>query len=143
MAGRHDARRPGFQNARRVAEDRYGIGYCGLSDVDAGVRILPLGESDDGPFYAPTYENVASAAYPLSRLLYFATNKPPGEPLDPVLAELLRFILSRQGQQVVLEHAVYLPLRSEQAADARADMNGATPSSRFFLSVPYNLGSAR
>jgi phosphate transport system substrate-binding protein len=132
-----------FQNARRVAEDRYGIGYCGVSDVDAGVRILPLSESANGPFYAPTYENVASAAYPLSRLLYFATNKPPGKPLTPVLGELLRFILSRQGQQVVLKHAVYLPLRSEQMTDARAAMNGGTRASRFFLAVPYNLASPR
>lgn len=131
-----------FLNPRRVAEDRYGIGYCGLSDVDAAVRILALGESDGGPFHAPTYENVARASYPLSRLLYFAANKASGKPLDPILEEFLRFILSKHGQEVVLEHAVYLPLRSEQANDARAAMTGARVNSRFFLTVPYNLGSS-
>jgi phosphate transport system substrate-binding protein len=130
-----------FQNARRVAADRYGIGYCGLSDVDAGVRILPLGETDKGPFYPPSYENVARAVYPLSRLLYLAANKPPGKPLRPELAELLRFILSREGQQVVLSHGVYLPLRSEQLAEAHGVMSGERRDSRFFLTIPYNLAS--
>ena len=69
---------------------------------------------------APTYENVALAAYPLSRLTFFNVNKAPGKPLDPALEEFLRFILSREGQQVVLDHASYIPLRANQAQAARA-----------------------
>ena len=72
------------------------------------------------PFEAPTYEGVAAATYPLSRLVFFNTNKAPGKPLDPALEEFLRFILSREGQQIVLDHARYLPLRSFQAQDSRA-----------------------
>jgi len=109
-----------FPIARRVAEDRYGIGYSGLAYIDAGVKMLPLSESAAGPFHAPTYESVARGTYPLSRLVFFNTNKKPGQRLDPALQEFLRFILSREGQQVVLDHAIYLPLREAQVESSRA-----------------------
>jgi len=66
-------------------------------------------------FYAPTYENVALAKYPLSRLIYANLNAAPGKPRPPALKEFLTFIVSKQGQQVVLSQAVYLPLRGWQS----------------------------
>lgn len=113
-----------FPIAQHVAEDRYGIGYSGMAYLDAGVKVLPLGENANGPFYAPTYENVARATYPLSRLVFFNTNKAPGKPLNPALEEFLRYILSREGQQMILKQALYIPLRAEQADRARALLTG-------------------
>jgi phosphate transport system substrate-binding protein len=109
-----------FPIAARVAEDRNAIGYTGLAYVDAGVRVLALAPEQGGPAYAPSYESVARADYPLSRLIYFNTNAAPDRPLDPAIAELLRFILSREGQQIVLQHRIFLPLRESQAAASRA-----------------------
>jgi len=114
-----------FPIAHHIAEDRFGIGYSGLAYLDAGVKVLPLGESENGPFYAPTYENVAKASYPLSRLIFFNTNKTPGKPLNPAIEEFLRYILSRDGQQMILKQALYMPLRSEQANRARDLLIGA------------------
>jgi phosphate transport system substrate-binding protein len=108
-----------FPVAKKVSADAYGIGYSGLAYIDAGVKVLPVIEKADGPALAATYENVALATYPLSRLTFFNTNKAPGKPLDPALDEFLRFILSREGQQVVLEHASYIPLRENQARNSR------------------------
>ena len=102
-----------FALAGRVAQDRYGIGYSGLAYLDAGVKVLALDSC------APTYENVSTAAYPLSRLVYLNTNKAPGKPLDPALDEFLRFILSKDGQQLVLKQAIFLPLRANQASQSR------------------------
>jgi phosphate transport system substrate-binding protein len=102
-----------------VSGDRYGIGYSGIAYIDAGVKVIPVIEKAGGIPQAPTYENVALATYPLSRLMYFNTNKAPGKPLDPALDEFLRFVLSREGQQVVLEHASYIPLRANQAQSSR------------------------
>jgi hypothetical protein len=34
--------------------------------------------------------------------------------------ELIRFVLSHEGQQVVLDHARYLPRRAQQVQDARS-----------------------
>jgi len=104
-----------FPMAQLVAMDKYGIGYSGLAYIDAGVRMLPLGTNSEGPFVAPSYENVAMASYPLSRLVYFNVNKAPGKPLAPALEEFIRFVLSKDGQQAVLDQAVYLPLRAGQS----------------------------
>ena len=109
-----------FPMAKHVADERYGIGFSGLAYIDHGVKVLPLvANAGDAP-QAPTYENVALATYPLSRLIYFNVNKAPGKPLNPALDEFLRFILSREGQQVVLDHAIYIPLRGNQVQSSRA-----------------------
>ena len=109
-----------FPMAKNVAGDRYAIGYSGMAYLDQGVRVLPLVANPGDPPQAPTYENVALATYPLSRLTFFNTNKRPGKPLPPAIDEFLRFVLSREGQQVVLDHAIYLPLRAQQVQDSRA-----------------------
>lgn len=109
-----------FPVASRVAGDRYGLGYSGMAYIDAPVRMLQVGETAEGPFHAPTYEDVARAEYPLSRLIFFNTNRAPDRPLPPALDEFLRFILSREGQQAVRDHAIYLPLRGFQVQRSRA-----------------------
>ena len=109
-----------FPMAKNVAADRYGIGYSGIAYIDAGVRMLPLVANAGDQPQAATYENVALATYPLSRLTFFNANKAPGKPLNPALEEFLRFVLSREGQQVVLDHARYIPLRAAQVQSARA-----------------------
>ena len=111
-----------FPIAGRVAADRYGIGYTGIAYVDAGVKMLPLARDDDGPYFAPTYENVARATYPLSRLIYFNVNREPRKPFPPALEEFLRFILSREGQQIVLDQGIFLPLRTGQAEASRSTL---------------------
>lgn len=104
-----------FPVAARVAEDAHAIGYTGMAYLDASVRVLPIRLEPGGPLVAPSYENVATALYPLSRLIYFNLNRPPGEKLPDAIRELLRFILSREGQAIVREHGVFLPLREQQA----------------------------
>ena len=109
-----------FPLAQNVAKDRYALGYSGLAYLDAPVKVLPLASDAAVPATAPTYDNVASGRYPLSRLIYFNFNRAPGQPIDPVLLEFLRFVLSREGQQVVLEHGIFLPLRADQVMRSRA-----------------------
>jgi len=109
-----------FPMAKDIAGDKYAIGYSGLAYVDAPVKLIAVVDKPGGKPQAPSYENVARATYPLSRLTFFNTNKAPGKPLSPILAEFLRFVLSQEGQQVVLDHASYIPLRAEQAQSSRA-----------------------
>jgi phosphate transport system substrate-binding protein len=110
-----------FPIARRVAADPDGIGYAGLAFVDAPVKILSIGSAGDA--VAPSYTLVASARYPLSRLVYVNVDQKPGAFVSPAMQEFLRFVLSRQGQQVVLDQGVFLPLRGFQAAAARATID--------------------
>lgn len=104
-----------FPIAGEVAKDPYALGYTGMTYLDAPVKVIALQAAPNGPAIAPTYEGVAGATYPLSRLTYFNVNKKPGEPLDPAIAEFLRFILSRQGQEIVRDQGIYMPLRAFQA----------------------------
>jgi len=109
-----------FPIAGSVAKDRYALGYTGLAYLNAPVKVIALQKEAGSPAVPATYEAVAGASYPLSRLTYFNINKKPGQRLDPAAEEFLRFILSRQGQAVVLEQGTYMPLRSGQVAEARA-----------------------
>lgn len=102
-----------FNLARRVAADPYALAYTGLSAVDSEVKIVPVG-MDGAQELSPSYENVASATYPLSRVTYFNTNARSGAALDPALREFLRFVLSREGQEVVRREGIFLPLRANQ-----------------------------
>jgi phosphate transport system substrate-binding protein len=113
-----------FRIAADVANDPYAIGYTGMAYVDQPVKIVSLSDHNAAPVYAPSYENVAAASYPLSRITYLNMNKRPDAPLDPVLEELTRFILSRQGQQIVLNQGVFLPLRGKAAAASGAALDG-------------------
>ena len=92
-----------------VAEDRYGIGYSGIGYITSGVRAVPLARKPGSPFYAPTMKNVMAGKYPLARFLYIYINKAPVKPLDPLVREFLKFVLSREGQEIVIKDG-YLPL---------------------------------
>ena len=90
-----------------VTEDRFGIGYSGIGYKTSGVKALQLADKDQ--FFDGAYGNVTSGKYPLSRFLYIYVNKAPGKPLDPLVKEYLKLILSKDGQEVVVKDG-YLPL---------------------------------
>jgi phosphate transport system substrate-binding protein len=94
-----------------VAGDLYGIGYSGIGYAAAGVRAVPLG-TEDGVYYEPTQENALSGDYPLARFLLIYVNKKPGEGMDPLTREFLRFVLSKAGQQICVKDGYY-PLPAE------------------------------
>jgi phosphate transport system substrate-binding protein len=92
-----------------VTNDRYGMGYSGVGYKTSGVKNLALAEKEGGAFSSGSYEDVVSGKYPLARFLYVYVNKAPGKPLDPLVGEFLKLVLSRQGQEVVIKDG-YLPL---------------------------------
>ncbi|MEW6248581.1 MAG: PstS family phosphate ABC transporter substrate-binding protein [Nitrospirota bacterium] len=96
-----------------LAKDPLGIGYAGMGYPSSMVRIVPLAEEDGKPFVEPTVESIADGRYPLSRFLYLYVNKAPDAKFDPVTQEFLKFINSRDGQDVVLR-ARFFPLTSSQ-----------------------------
>jgi phosphate transport system substrate-binding protein len=94
-----------------VTEDRFGMGYSGIGYKTSGVKAVPLadkgGAASDG-----NYDDVKSGKYPLSRFLYIYINRAPGKPLDPIVKEYVKLILSKEGQEVVVKDG-YLPLSAE------------------------------
>jgi phosphate transport system substrate-binding protein len=90
-----------------VSEDRAGIGYSGIGYVTSGVRPLPLAEKEGTAFKEATQENAMEGTYPLWRHLYLYVNKAPNKPLDPLVKEFLKFVYSREGQQVVVKDGFF------------------------------------
>jgi phosphate transport system substrate-binding protein len=52
---------------------------------------------------------VLSGKYPLARFLYVYVNKAPNKPADPLIREFVEYVLSQQGQQVVVKDG-FIPL---------------------------------
>jgi phosphate transport system substrate-binding protein len=90
-----------------VTEDRFGMGYSGIGYKTSGVKVVPLAETT--AFSGGSYDDVKSGKYPLSRYLFIYVNRAPGKPLDPLVKEYLKLILSKEGQEVVVKDG-YLPL---------------------------------
>jgi len=99
-----------------VSAELGGIGYSGIGYATAGVRTVAL----DG--YEPSYENCLEGKYPLARFLYIYVNKKPGQPLDTLTLEFLRFVLSQEGQQVVVKDH-YFPMTKAMTAEMMKALN--------------------
>lgn len=92
-----------------VSSERAGIGYSGIGYRTADVRPVPLSRDDSGTFYEAIAENAYSGNYPLARFLYIYINARPGQPLDPLRREFVKYIFSRQGQEDVIRDG-YFPI---------------------------------
>jgi phosphate transport system substrate-binding protein len=92
-----------------VAADRAGIGYSGIGYRTSEVRAIPLAKDDKSPLVEPTFPNALKGAYPLGRTLYIYVAKKPGEPMPKLVEEFLKFVLSHEGQEIVVKDG-YGPL---------------------------------
>ena len=101
-----------------VASDKYAIGYSGIGYITPDVRAVPLSDEtgDVSEFMAAEAENAYSGDYPLARFLYLSVNYKPGSQLDDLRAEFVRFVFSKDGQEVVIKDG-YLPVPASVARE--------------------------
>lgn len=83
-----------------VSQSLNAIGYSGIGYKTAGVKAVPIAKKGND-FIEATADNAANGSYPLSRYLYVYVNKQPNKDLAPMEKEFIRYVLSKQGQQVV------------------------------------------
>jgi phosphate transport system substrate-binding protein len=107
-----------------LEKDRYGIGWGALMHVNGtcvnpdgtkcpgyrGLKVIALSKTSDGPAISLTADNVKNRSYPLARDAYIYVNKAPGRPMDPKVREFIRFVLSREGQEIIQKAGVYTPI---------------------------------
>ncbi len=98
-----------------ITEDKAGIGYSGIGYRTSGVKVLALSKKDGGKAYYPSMQNVLAGKYPLSRMLYIYVVKEPNKPLPKLQQEFLKFVLSKEGQEIV-EKDGYMPIPAKVAA---------------------------
>jgi phosphate transport system substrate-binding protein len=107
-----------------LEKDKYGIGWGALMHVNGtcinpdgtkcpgyrGLKVIALSKTADGPAVPLTADNVKNRSYPLTRDAYIYVNKPPGRAMDPKVREFIRFVLSREGQEIIQKAGVYSPI---------------------------------
>jgi phosphate transport system substrate-binding protein len=103
-----------------IGSDLGGIGYSGIGYRTSEVRTVPLGETSDALFDC-TPENCLSGDYPLARFLLVYVNKKPGEPMDKLTKEFLKFVVSKQGQEIVAKDG-YFPLPASVSEEVVAEL---------------------
>jgi phosphate transport system substrate-binding protein len=110
-----------------VASDKYGIGYSGIGYKTSDVLAVALsGDTGANPeFMAAEADNAYSGDYPMARFLYLTVNYKPGSALEPLRAEFIRYVFSRDGQEAVIKDG-YLPVPASVCAEELQSV-GITP----------------
>ena len=99
-----------------VASDKGGIGYSGIGYKTADVRAVPIASKPGSECFEATEENVLSGDYPLARFLVVYVNRNPTQKMDPLRLEFIKFILSKEGQEVNIKDGYY-PITSAIVED--------------------------
>ena len=90
-----------------IANDLGAVGYSGIGYKTSGVKALALAEAAGGAVQEPSLENSLSGKYPMARFLYVYVNKKPNEPMDKLVHEFIKFVNSKEGQEVVVKDGYY------------------------------------
>jgi phosphate transport system substrate-binding protein len=99
-----------------ITADKFAIGYSGIGYKTSDVKSLSLAAKAGGEFVSDDAANVYAGRYPLARFLYVYVNKAPGKPIGPLVQEFLAFVLSKDGQEIVIKDG-YLPLLGQHVAE--------------------------
>jgi phosphate transport system substrate-binding protein len=109
------------QVVQSVANDPSGIGYSGIGWKTSQVRTVPLGQTA-AKFVEPTYRNSLDGSYPPARFLYIYVNQKPGQPLDTLTGEFIKYVRSYEGQEAVVQ-AKFFPLPATIVTEALSGKN--------------------
>ena len=115
-----------------VANDEFGIGFIGWWPTDAGwdrqselgakVRLLPLAPAKG----QKVSHGGVGDLYPFAGGIHVLLNRAPGKPLDPWLQEYVRYILSKDGQDLIASMANtdgFLPISPADVAAESAKLD--------------------
>jgi phosphate transport system substrate-binding protein len=98
----------------QIRKDPGAIGYARYHDgFPKDIKILSLAKDEKGPYVEYNIDNLQSRSYPLWGDQSFWVNVKPGEKMDPKAREFIRFVLSREGQELVQRDGKYLPLTAD------------------------------
>jgi phosphate transport system substrate-binding protein len=101
-----------------VQNDPLAIGFMFqrvINSTGSDVRVLPLAAKAGGPYVPPSPRTFFDGSYPMHNGAYLYLNRVPGKPLSTRDKEFVRFVLSREGQQIVADSRIFIPLSPAQA----------------------------
>ncbi len=103
-----------------LQHDPDGLAIATLASPSPGVKALSVAAS--GAPVGLSESTVISGEYPLARGVYIYIRRASNKPVDPKVAEFLRFVLSAEGQTLVKTQSDFLPLNPAAAAAARKQL---------------------
>ena len=113
---------------QRVGEDAHAIGFAAACRATAAVKMIALVERAGEAPIALTEETIIAGRYPLDRHLLICLRTP----VEPWISEFLRFVLSRDGQQIIADGSLgYLPLNAQDVAGERSKLDLAANHGEF------------
>jgi len=104
-----------------VSKDKFAIGYSGIGYKTADVTALPLANKSGEEPVEAAVENAYSGDYPLARSLVLYVNAKPKTQLDPLRREFIKYVLSKQGQEVVIKDG-YFPVTAPMATKVLSEL---------------------
>jgi phosphate transport system substrate-binding protein len=108
-----------LQVQHAVAADPQAMFYVSPLALSPDLKELAVQARDGGPFVRRSLESCHDRSYPLTYQFFFYLNREPGQPVEPKVAEFMRFILSQEGQDCIQQEGRYLPL---MPADVQAQL---------------------
>jgi phosphate transport system substrate-binding protein len=113
------------QIAAAVRRDRFAMGLGNAHFLKSDLAPVAIAAGEQGAFVSASPATVVARTYPLARRAYAFVDKKPGTPLDPAVAEFLRFVLSNEGQAAIAREGGFLPLGQAALAQQRKLLEGA------------------
>jgi phosphate transport system substrate-binding protein len=111
------------QMADAVAANPASIAYYAPGrGINPKTRPVPI-ELADGRLVTATIDAVRDHLYPFTDSMWFYASRSASGQVDPKVREFLRFILSREGQEVVNQDTTMLPLTAALAAQELKKIN--------------------
>ena len=68
---------------------------------------MPIAKDDKTEPGTVGASSVYGGKYPITRYLFVYINQAPNKPLDPLVKEFLKFVYSKEGQQVVVKDGFF------------------------------------
>jgi phosphate transport system substrate-binding protein len=110
--------RPGSSSVvQGVASDKYAVGYSGIGYKTADVKAVSLAVDHRSEPVEAVASNAYTDTYPFARFLYLYVNYKPGDTLDPLRREFIRYVFSKEGQKDVVKDGYY-PVPARIAVNA-------------------------
>ena len=110
-----------------ISRDKYAIGWGALMHLQGtcvnpdgskcpgypNLKVIPISATTGGNAVELTADNVKNRSYPLLRDAYIYVDKPPGRAMDPKVREFMRFVLSREGQEIIAKNGPYTAIPAD------------------------------
>ena len=97
-----------------MRNDPAAIGYVRYHEgFPKDVKVIALAKTSASPYVDYTIDTLQDRSYPLWGDQSFWVSLKPGTKMDPKVREFIRFVLSREGQELVQRDGKYLPLTAD------------------------------